>query len=212
MASLMETTAAILAGLGAVVGVRSGTEEPRFTLVERIGAVEIRHYGPRLAAETTMNGSAEAARSEGFRRIAGYIFGANHAKASIAMTAPVVQSRAGGPQTIAMTAPVAQTAAGGGAWTVQFIMPARYTRQTLPIPNDPAVHIVELPAQDYAVLTFSGDRSEPEVERRTAELTHALSGKSWRIAGAPVAWFYDPPWTLPFLRRNEVAAPVTRAN
>ena len=28
--------------------------------------------------------------------------------------------------------------------------------------------------------------------------------------GDPVVWFYDPPWTLPPLRRNEVAVRVTR--
>ncbi|HEX5377981.1 MAG TPA: heme-binding protein [Phenylobacterium sp.] len=205
-----ELAVTVLSGLGQLVGVRAGTEQPRYTVVEQVGAVEIRHYGPRLAAEATVAGDAEAARNAGFRKVAGYIFGGNTAKASIAMTAPVAQSGGGRSQTIAMTAPVVQTA-DGGAWRVQFIMPARYTRDTLPTPSDPDVRIVELPAQDYAVLRFSGSRSGPAVAKRTEALAEALAGQSWKATGAPVAWFYDPPWTPPFLRRNEVATPVARA-
>lgn len=203
-----ELVVTVVAGLGQLVGIRAGTEQPRYTVVEQVGAVEIRHYGPRLAAEAVVSGDAEAARNDGFRKVAGYIFGDNAAKASISMTAPVVQ--AGASQTISMTAPVVQTAAGDRSWRVQFIMPARYTRDTLPVPTDPGVRIVDLPARDYAVLRFSGSRTGAAVERRTAELQASLTGGRWRSEGAPLAWFYDPPWTPPFLRRNEVAVAVTR--
>lgn len=208
--NLGDLTVTILSSLGQLVGVRAGTEQPRYTVVEQVGAVEIRHYGPRIAAEARVTGSAMEARSEGFRKVAGYIFGGNTAKASIAMTAPVAQSGAARSETIAMTAPVVQAADAGG-WRVQFIMPAKYTRQTLPTPSDPDVRLVDLPAQDYAVLRFSGSRSGAAVSKRTEELERALAGKSWSVAGEPVAWFYDPPWTPPFLRRNEVATPVARA-
>jgi hypothetical protein len=208
MAGFSETMIGILAGLGGVVGIRAGTEEPRFTVVEHVGAVEIRHYGPRLAAETTVSGSDEAARNEGFRKVAAYIFGGNTAKSSIAMTAPVAQSAAS--EKIAMTAPVAQTAGGPGAWRIQFFMPARYTRHTLPTPLDPSVRIVEVPAQDFAVLRFSGSRTGPAVSARQKELAAAIASSPWRANGEPSAWFYDPPWTPPFLRRNEVATPVVR--
>ena len=209
MSSIGETLVAALAAIGGVFGIRAGTEEPQFTVVDRIGAVEIRHYGPRLAAETTVSGDAEGARNAGFRAVAGYIFGDNATKASNAMTAPVAQT-AGKAQTIAMTAPVAQTAssAEAGQWRVQFFMPAHYTRDTLPTPKDPNVRIVEVPPQDYAVLRFSGSRTGPVVTKRTAELDAALAASPWRPSGPPTAWFYDPPWTPPFLRRNEVAAPV----
>jgi hypothetical protein len=207
---MAEMALAILGGLGNTVGIRAGTEEPRFSVVERVGAIEIRHYGPRLAAEVEVSGPEEAARSEGFRKVAGYIFGGNTGKASIAMTAPVSQS-GGGAQTIAMTAPVAQAPGAGGTWRIQFYMPAKYTRESLPTPKDPSVRIVEVPAQDYAVLRFSGSRTAPAVAAKTQALKAALAGARWRIVGEPVAWFYDPPWTLPFLRRNEVAAPVAPA-
>ncbi len=214
MAGLAETTIGIMAALGGLVGIRSGTEEPKFTVVERVGAVEIRHYGPRLAAETTVSGPDVEARSAGFRKVAGYIFGGNTTKSAIAMTAPVAQSAAS--EKIAMTAPVAQTAAqtagGPGAWRVQFFMPARYTRETLPTPSDPSVRIVEVAPADYAVLRFSGSGTAKAVAARQGELTAALAASHWRVTGEPSAWFYDPPWTAPMLRRNEIAAPVARTN
>ena len=210
MAGIADATIGILAGLGGVVGIRAGTEEPKFTVVERLGAVEIRHYGPRLAAEATVSGPDEAARNEGFRKVAGYIFGGNTTKSSIAMTAPVAQSAAS--EKIAMTAPVAQTAGGPGAWKVQFFMPSRYSRETLPTPSDPSVRIVEVPPQDYAVLKFSGSRTGSAVVARQKELASAIAAGHWRSTGEPSAWFYDPPWTPPFMRRNEVAASVSRAD
>ena len=212
MAGITETLVGVLAGVGGVVGIRAGTEEPRYDVVERVGAVEIRHYGARLAAEATASGSEAEARSDGFRKVAAYIFGGNNAKTSIALTAPVAQSAAGS-QRIAMTAPVAQQAAGAdGRWRVQFFMPAKYTKADLPVPNDPAVEIVEVPAQHYAVLRFSGSANGAVVATRTRELSAALAPSGWRVTGSPAAWFYDPPWTAPFLRRNEIAAPVQRGD
>lgn len=198
--------AASLMGAGAV----QATEQPRYDVVEKVGTFEVRRYGPRLAAEVTVTGSAESARNAGFRRLAAYIFGGNTAKTSIAMTAPVVQSERSRSESIAMTAPVVQSGDSAAGWRIQFIMPSRYTRETLPTPNDRDVRIVALPAQDYAVLRFSGDRSGPAVDRRMAELKRNAAARGWRATGAAVAWFYDPPWTPPFLRRNEVAIPVAR--
>lgn len=219
MSKAVETLVAILAGIGGTVGIRSGTEEPRYTVVEQVGAVEIRHYGPRLAAEVTVSGDAISARNAGFRVVAGYIFGGNTARSSIAMTAPVAQTAASSQsasssRTIAMTAPVAQEPVAGadGAWRIQFFMPASYTRETLPVPKDPNVRIVEAPAQDYAVLRFTGARDAHAVEAKTADLQKVLATSRWRPTGPAGAWFYDPPWTLPFLRRNEVVTPVRAAS
>jgi len=189
-----------------VVGIRSGTEEPHFDVVGHVGGVEIRRYGERIAAETDVTGTAEDTRNAGFRRLAGYIFGANTTRSSIAMTAPVAQSS----QTIAMTAPVAQTSTAPGVWRIQFYMPGQYTLETLPKPNDPNVRLVVVPAVTYAVLVFSGARDGETITKRERDLLADLTGSPWHATGEPVAWFYDPPWTLPPLRRNEVAVPVTR--
>jgi len=197
-----------------VVGIRSGTEEPAYSVMANAGPVEVRGYGPRLAAETVIDADEEAARSAGFRRLAGYIFGDNQSKSQIAMTAPVAQSPVNpstSSQTIAMTAPVSQARDASGQWVVRFFLPREWTLDRLPTPADPAVHLVTVPAETIAVLGFSGDRGADAVHARQAELIGLLARSPWRVAGTPVAWFYDPPWTLPWLRRNEVAVPVAAA-
>jgi hypothetical protein len=186
---------------------RAATEQPTYTVLERSGGVELRQYSPRLVAETTVKGDEVSARNEGFRVIAGYIFGANQGRAAIAMTSPVAQSPARA-ETIAMTAPVAQSAGQGGEWKVQFFMPAKYTLATLPKPNSALVRITELPAQRFAVLRFSGLAGRGTVASKTEDLKAKVAALGWTVAGAPVTWFYDPPWTLPPMRRNEVALPI----
>lgn len=174
-------------GIGGIVGIRTGTEEPFYLCEGRIGEVEIRRYGPRIAAQTAVPGDGQDARSAGFRRLAGYIFGGN--------------SRA---DKIAMTAPVAHSGAEGGS-VIRFYMPSKWSMDTLPEPDDGSVTVVEVPGERYAVLGFSGDRSAAAVEVKAAELLAELQGSEVTPDGDPVAWFYDPPWTLPFRRRNEVA-------
>jgi hypothetical protein len=196
----------LLLGACSVVGIRGGTEEPRFEVLERVSEVEIRRYAPRIAAETTVAGTEEGARNEGFRRLAGYIFGANARRDRIAMTAPVAQARG---ERIAMTAPVAQAGDATG-WQVRFFMPAAATLDSLPVPNDPSVSLVSVPSETVAVLRFSGLPRPEAVARNTAALEAALATSPWAPAGPVQAWFYDPPWTVPALRRNEVVAPVAR--
>jgi SOUL heme-binding protein len=197
---------------GSVVGVRTGTEEPGFVLQQRLNGLEIRRYDARIAAQTTVDADEERARSQGFRRLAGYIFGRNNGNAKIAMTAPVGQQR--GPsasgQRIAMTAPVSAEAGRDGAWVIQFFMPAEWTLETLPEPKDKSVELVTVPSQTFAVLRFTGSRSPAAVASRTEELLSTLIDTEFEPTGSPRAWFYDPPWTLPFCRRNEVAVPVTK--
>lgn len=191
-----------------VVGVRVGTEEPHFLHRPLTATIEIRQYGQRIAAETTVAADEDRARNIGFRRLARYIFGGNHRGDRIAMTAPVAQQRAGGDQ-IAMTAPVAQSREeGAGGWRIRFFMPAKWTMETLPIPDDDSVRLVTVPGETVAVLRFSGDRGHEAVAARTDELLQTLHDNGIETAGDAVACFYDPPWTLPFRRRNEIAVPV----
>jgi hypothetical protein len=196
---------ALLLGACSVVGVRSGTEEPPFERLALQGEVEIRRYAPRLAAETTVDADETASRSEGFSRLAGYIFGGNEGASRIAMTAPVAQGSASTPMRIAMTAPVAQAASGQG-YAIRFFLPAALREP--PVPRDSRVRIVEVPAETLAVLRFSGSTGPDAVAAARARLLGALAQGPWQPAGEPVAWFYDPPWTIPALRRNEVAVPV----
>lgn len=117
---------------GSMVGIRSGTEEPPYTVARRVGEVEIRRYGSRIAAETTVEADEEPARNEGFRRLARYIFGGNTGSSTIAMTAPVAQAPG---QKIAMTAPVAAQPGAAGQWVIRFFMPSSHTIDTCPRPT-----------------------------------------------------------------------------
>lgn len=188
-------------------GIRSGTEEPRYTVVHQAPGFEIRRYGPRVEISTVLESEENHARYQGFRRLAGYIFGANRAHAKIAMTAPVAQNA----EKIAMTAPVAEGRDAGGRWRIAFFAPSSYRLETMPVPDDPAIVLRTAPGMVVAVRRFSGDRSPRAVARETQDLLRDLEGSGWRQTGESFAWFYDPPWTLPFLRRNEVGVPVAAA-
>ena len=188
-------------------GIRGATEQPSYQVVERVGPIEIRQYQGRIAAEALVAGDEASAQNDGFRLVAGYIFGGNASAAQIAMTAPVAQAGKG--EQIAMTAPVAQQPSPAG-WRIQFFMPSKYDMAALPKPKDPRVRLVQLPPQTFAVLTFSGSRSPSAVTSKHKQLAAELAHVGWKAAGEPQQWFYDPPWTLPFLRRNEVAVQVER--
>ena len=121
------------------------------------------------------------------------------------MTAPVARQSG---QKIAVTAPVAKTSGADGGSVVRFFMPAGWTMVTLPEPNDDEVGLVTVPGETVAVLRFTGDRGSAAVAARATELLDALKDTAFEPTGTPVGWFYDPPWTLPFRRRNEVAVPV----
>jgi hypothetical protein len=196
----------LLLGACSVVGIRD-TPEPVSTVIGHVGVVEIRRYAPAAAAETTIAGTELYARSVGFQRLFAYITGANRGRAKIAMTAPVAQASASA-ETIAMTAPVSQTETPSGAWTVRFFLPPAMTVATAPQPLDRRVAIVAVPSRVMAVLRFSGQATPDTVRGEGRRLDAALATSSWRVDGPPVAWFYDPPWTLPPFRRNEIARPV----
>lgn len=210
MLSQMRTFTAQLSGaVTATVGIRSGVEEPPYVAEVLAGGVQIRRYGRRMAAQTTVDGDEEAARSAGFRRLAAYIFGANHQGDRIAMTAPVGQQQyTDTSRKIAMTAPVEQQGKQGRGWVIRFYMPAGSTLESLPVPDDEHVELVEVPAETVAVLRFTGDRGADSIARHTAALRDTLRDYGFAADGDPSAWFYDPPWTLPCRRRNEIAIPV----
>lgn len=185
----------------------SNVEHPKYTLIERIGNVEVRDYAPMIIAETEVIGDRREAIGEGFRIIADYIFGNNAASKKVPMTAPVTRKSA---KKIAMTAPVMQQGDRNG-WLVRFVMPSSYTIDTLPKPNNPAVELKEIPTTRYAAIRFSGRGSQSSLRRHTKQLNEFLSAKKLTPLSTPTYAFYNPPWTLPFLRRNEVLVEVAGA-
>jgi hypothetical protein len=184
------------------------TEEPAFEVVLNEGAFEVRDYPALAAAEVSVTGDQSEAANAGFRLLAGYIFGGNTRRQSIAMTAPVTQSK---PQSekIAMTAPVIQSGAEG-AWIVRFIMPKGSTVETLPAPNDSRVKLLTIPASRIALVRFSGLTQPKDVQKRTRELESFLDARKYRALDAPALARFDPPWTLWFMRRNEIWVPIAR--
>jgi hypothetical protein len=194
-----------------VFGLRGGTEEPPFQTVASLeGGIEIRRYAPRLYVEARVPADQEDARNTAFRKLFRYIGGANGPAEEIAMTIPVETDApsSDGSTEIAMTAPVESTRADG-MMAMRFFLPKRFTLATAPRPSDPAVSLGTLPEQRMAVLVFSGSSAESRVAARKADLVTAIEANpDWTLTTAPVAYFYDPPWTLPMFKRNEVAAPV----
>lgn len=195
--------------LSTLTGLAMATEEPAYTSILQEAPFEIREYPSLIAAEVTVSGERSAAVSAGFRLLAGYIFGGNTRKQSIAMTAPVIQNESPN-EKIAMTAPVMQSPDPSG-WIIRFIMPASYTLETLPTPNDPKVRLVSLPPKRLAVVRFSGIVDDNDVEQQTAVLRTFIAKQKLTAIDTPSLARYDPPWTLWFLRRNEIMLEVTSA-
>jgi len=182
------------------------TEEPPYESLETSGDVELRRYAPMIVAETLVEGELGRASSDGFRRIAAYIFGDNRPASGapgekIAMTAPVTMEPE--PQRIAMTAPVSMESVGE-RWRMSFVMPTGYTIATLPSPTDLRVTLREIPGRTTAALKFSGLAGEEKVARKTGELRSWLAGRGIEPTSPPRLARYNPPWTPPFLRRNEI--------
>jgi hypothetical protein len=179
--------------------IMSNVEQARYTVVKSDGNIEIRKYPPMIVAETELPGERKEVISQGFRIIADYIFGNNISSSKVAMTAPVMQ---GQNEKIAMTAPVIQQGDSNG-WTVRFVMPSQYTLDSLPKPNNPAVKLVEVPGKRFSVIRFSGIASSGMLQQKEDELRAYLDQNHLIAIGKPTYAFFNPPWTLPFLRRNE---------
>lgn len=191
-----------LAGwVGASLWVKRGVAEPRFDRVTVDGEVEVRRYGPTIVAVTDVDGARDAALNEGFRRLAGYIFGKNQRRTKIAMTAPVSASPS---ERIPMTAPVSASDRRDGGFRVTFTMPEGSTLASLPEPLDPRVHLESVPGRDVAALRFTGWASASAIESHTSELLAWAKASGREFEGTPVLAQYDPPFAMPLLRRNEI--------
>ena len=196
-----------------VFGIRTA-EELSYETVSTENDIEIRHYAPHISATASTEGNQKSVQRELFRTLAGYIFGKNTAEEEIAMTAPVVMNpdKNTESETIEMTAPVTMTPSENNRWTMAFSMPSKYTMETRPKPLDEKVVLVEVPARTVAVVRYSGSFSDAEnrVENLAALNGWLAKQQEYTAVGKPFFAGYDPPFTLPFLRRNEVLIEVAR--
>jgi hypothetical protein len=183
-------------------------EEPRFRVLERDGAFELREYAPHVVAETRVEAEFESAGNAAFQRLFRYISGHNVAQQKIAMTAPVTQSRSEARgEKIAMTAPVTQVAADDG-YRVAFTLPSSYTLETAPTPLDKTIEIRAVPAQLVASWRYSGRWTESNYRDQEARLREQIEERGLETSGEPTLARYNPPFMPAFLRRNEVLIPV----
>lgn len=186
------------------------TETPKYTTIQSDGDFEVRQYAPRIVAEVSVGGELDSASSQGFRLLAGYIFGDNRISTNQTMTVSPDQSAK-----IAMTAPVTlepldQTPAmtASRQWRVEFTMPSEYTLASLPKPTNSAVRIREVPARTYAAVRYSGLNTESRINEETSRLQSWIKQQGFESTGVAELARYNPPWTLPMFRRNEILIPI----
>ena len=184
------------------------TEEAEFTLIHKENNFEIREYSPRIIAQVSVSGNFNDASSAGFKSLADYIFGnnvINDKSQKIAMTAPVVAEPTS--EKITMTAPV--LAEGKNSeWLISFVMPKEYSMESLPKPNNSAVVLIERPKEKYAVVVFSGLVRESSYNEKATLLNEFIKIQGLSSVGSLLIARYNPPWTLPFFRRNELMVKV----
>ena len=181
-------------------------ETARYTALKTDGAFEIREYAPFVVAETTVEQTDFDAMSEiAFNRLFRYISGNNKARQSVAMTAPVLMQEKG--ESVAMTAPVLMQGSKAG-WTMAFVLPASYTIESAPVPADENVRLRTVAQHKVAALRFSGFMNAKTIARRQVELIAWVESQGLKIKGEPQVAGYNPPWTIPALRRNEILVAV----
>jgi hypothetical protein len=179
-------------------------EEPSYRVITQSEPFEIREYPPLIVAQVEVPGDLSEASSAGFRLIANYIFGNNISvrDGGLTTTEPV-------PEKIAMTVPVIAEGKGDQrTWLIQFVMPKQYTLETLPKPNNPQVKLLAMGPQKIAVIRFTGFISDEKVQEKTAELMAWIKSRNALPLGNPRLARYNPPWSIPWMRRNEILIPI----
>jgi D-alanyl-D-alanine carboxypeptidase len=180
------------------------TETPKYKITEKNGPIEIREYNPMIVAQVTVDGDPKQAANQGFWILANYIFGKNVSEQKVEMTSPVVQKKG---QKIEMTSPVRQTAKDS-SWVIQFVMPSKFSLDSLPKALDERISFHTIKPSRQAVIRFSGLATKRAIEEKTDSLITFLRAHNITAKSEPSLYFYDSPFTLPWDRRNEVAIEI----
>ena len=197
----MAPVALVLAGATETMAI----EEAKYEVVKKSNNFEIRDYTPHIVAETLVVGNLEDAGSKAFKILFGYISGENRSRIKVEMTAPVSQQA--DPEKIKMTAPVGQQRMED-KWAVSFMMPASYSLETLPEPENPNVTLRRVPGRRMAAVRYSGFWSEKGYLKNRLKLETWINDNGHKIAGDPLWARYNAPFTPWFLRRNEILIPI----
>lgn len=204
--AIISITTFLLGGFLAWSVIGSRAEQLKYQVVSKNGDIELRDYAPMLVAEVETTGEREEAITEGFELLADYIFGNNKSREKVPMTAPVTQQPS---EKIAMTAPVTQKSIDG-KWQVHFIMPAKYNRASLPQPNNNKIKIREVSEKRYVVIRFSGLPTQNMLAEKLKQLKKFVQQNKLEQISEPTYAFFNPPWTLPMMRRNEIMIEVMK--
>lgn len=180
--------------------IMSKVEKPKYIVNFTEEDIESRSYDSMIVAEVLIKNSREESISQGFRVLADYIFGNNVSAEKIPMTSPVIEQKS---EKIPMTAPVKQQIKDN-IWSIQFIMPAQYSMDSLPKPNNNTVKIKLIPPAEYVVIKFNGKNENKNIQIHEDKLKEFIEKKDLEVKGKPIYAFYNPPWTIPILRRNEI--------
>lgn len=168
-------------------------EEPKYTIIKKNELFEIREYSPYLVAQTKVTGKFEERGSKAFKILIKYISGENVQQKSIKMTAPVMQEKDKHDSNSAI---------------ISFVMPKSFTLDTLPSTLDKRIALIEKPTKTLAVLKYSGGWTEQRYKEKEALLIKALEDSNIKILGEPNFARYNSPFTLSFMRRNEIMIEV----
>lgn len=181
-------------------------EELSYQVIEKQENFEVREYDSFIKATVTFENKDDY-RSKGFRTLFKYISGDNTANREIDMTAPVIIEEAG--TDIPMTAPVILNEdEKNSQYSMSFVMPASFTMQTLPLPNDKRIKIEFVEKSFKAAVRFSGYMWDYKVKKYTAKLLDWVKTTKFQAISKPVKAGYNAPQTLPFWRRNEILVDV----
>lgn len=193
--------------IGTLLAIR-GIEEPKYELVEKKDGYEIREYASYIVAEVEIEWDMKTALNQGFRLLAGYIFGENTQKESVKMTVPVMEMSAWMSESIKMTVPVIESLASSGKRIIAFTMPSKYTLDTLPKPSNANIWFRTVEKSRRAVLQYSWYATEARVDQKKKLLTNALIRDGFNIKWEIISAQYNPPLSFPPLRRNEVMVDI----
>ena len=189
-------------------GIRN-TEEAGYAVIDKRDQIEIREYDELVVAETFVNTEYEEAGTIAFKKLFAYISGENISKTKISMTAPVMSKEGDAPEgdKIPMTSPVLGQRQAKG-WRYSFVLPAGYTLENAPLPSNPEVKLAVIPRKKVAVIRYSGSWKEHTMREKSEKLVKWIQANGLERLSSPRSARYDPPWTLPFLRRNEIMIDV----
>lgn len=189
----------------------NSTEQPKYAVIFKQENFEIRKYESYLTASVVVNKSADGEdRNRAFKKLAAFIFGDNKAQGQIEMTSPVLMENKPS-QKIKMTSPVVSQELNG-KMKMSFMMPSKYTLETLPEPENSEIVINETPTRTLAVLKYSGRSNEKLEAKKSKELISLINQSEYQLKENSQTFFagYNPPWTLPMMRRNEVMIEVQK--